>query len=222
MHKPILLLIRKAIQIPTKSQRRHLFTHRWEIIRKIGYQESQRIFSEIGGGPIRNDGQFAKLISESYGEGEYSVLSWMKGRKGFKKFIHLSVDSEGYFQQIKKARVYKPKRKFDLEAEYLRAKQEYLESRSEADWDELQDIQRKIDRADHAQGPYPYLESLQSRYRAHQIEGWEGFDEIEVEQEDQEEVNNEEAVQEIGFWSTPIEQEEIEQEPEKEPEYSLW
>lgn len=39
---------------------------------------------------------------------------------------------------------------------------------------------------------------------------------------DQEESSNEEVAQETGFWGTPIEQEEIEPEPEKEPEYSLW
>jgi hypothetical protein len=47
----------------------------------------------------------------------------------------------------------------------------------------MKNLQRKIDRADHAQGPYPILESLQPRYREHKIEGWEGFDEIEVEDE---------------------------------------
>ena len=57
----------------------------------------------------------------------------------------------------------------------------------------------------------------------HKIEGWEGNEEIEVEQsEEQEEVNNEKVVQETGFWSTPVEPEYVEQEPEKEPEYSLW
>lgn len=94
--------------------------------------------------------------------------------------------------------------------------------KSEANWDEMQSLQRKIDRADHAQGPYPILQSLQPRYREHKIEGWEGLEEIEVEQEeDQEESNDKEVVQETGFWSTPIEQETIEQD-EKEPEYSLW
>lgn len=87
----------------------------------------------------------------------------------------------------------------------------------------MQNIQRKIDRADHAQGPYPYLESLQPRYREHKIEGWEGLEEIEVERDDKPEESNEEeeVAQDTGFWSTPIEQETIEQD-EKEPEYSLW
>ncbi len=71
-------------------------------------------------------------------------------------------------------------------------------------------------------GPFPILQSLQPRYREYKIEGWEGLEEIEVEDEEEQEEPQEENVQETGFWSTPIKQEYVEQEPEKEPEYSLW
>ena len=103
-----------------------------------------------------------------------------------------------------------------------RAKFDYQESKSEYNWDELDKLQRKIDRADHAQGPYPILESLQPRYREHKIEGWEGLDEIEVEETEDEQVYDRETNFETGFWSTPIEQEYVEQEEDKPPEYSLW
>jgi hypothetical protein len=131
--------------------------------------------------------------------------------------MHFIVDSEGYFKQVK-AGVYKNKRKFDLEAEYNRAKFEYQEMRSEANWDELDELQKKIDRAEHAQGPYPILQSLQPRYRVHKIERWEDGPRDE---EQQEESNNEETVQESGFGGSPIEPEYIEQEEDK-PDYSMW
>jgi len=86
----------------------------------------------------------------------------------------------------------------------------------------MQKIQRKIDRADHAQGPYPILESLQPRYREHKVEGWEGLDEIEVEETEDEQVYDREVVQETGFWSTPIEQEYVEHEEDNPSEPSLW
>ena len=221
MHNPIILLIRKKTKVPTKRQIKHQERSDWKLKWKVSYEQSAEIFFEIGGGPIKTDAQFAALILQDFGPGEYSILDIKKGRKGFRSFMHFIVDSKGYFQQVK-AGVYKNKRKENLETEYSRAKFDYQESKSEFNWDELDKLQKKIDRADHAQGPYPILQSLSPRYRSHQIEGWEGNEEIEVEQENQEEPNNEEAVQETGFWSTPIEQEEIEQESEKEPEYSLW
>jgi len=220
MHNPILLLIRKKKLVPTKRQIKHQERSDWKLIWKVGYQQSAEIFFEIGGGPIKTDAQFAALILKDFGKGEYSILDIKKGRKGFRSFMHFIVKSNGYFQQVK-AGVYKNKRKEKLEAEYSRAKFDYHEMKSESNWDEMQTLQRKIDRADHAQGPYPYLKSLQQRYREHKIEGWEGCEEIELEQEEDQEESPEETVQETGFWSTPIEQETIEQD-EKEPEYSLW
>ena len=222
MHNPILLVVRKKTKVLSRRQINHEFRSDWKLKCKIDYWRSRELFFEIGGGPVKTDAQFIKLVLEEFGDGEYSVLYWMKGRKGFRSFIHFIVKPNGYFKQVK-AGVYKNKRKEKLEVEYVRAKFDYQEMKSEANWDEMQNLQRKIDRADYAQGPYPILQSLQPRYREHKIEGWEGLEEIEVEQDDEpEESNDKESVQETGFWSTPIEQETIEQEPEKEPEYSLW
>jgi len=220
MHRQIILLIRKKKLVPTKKQIKHKERSDWKLIWKVSYEQSAEIFFEIGGSPIKTDAQFAALILKDFGPGEYSILDIKKGRKGFRSFMHFIVKSNGYFQQVK-AGVYKNKRKENLETEYAKAKFDFQESKSEYNWDEMKNLQRKIDRADHAQGPYPILESLQPRYREHKIEGWEGFEEIEVEQEEDQEEPHEENVQETGFWSTPIEQETIEQD-EKEPEYSLW
>ena len=221
MHRQIILLIRKKTEVPTKRQIKHQKRSDWKLAWKVSYEQSAEIFFDIGGGPIKTDAQFAALILKDFGPGEYSILDIKKGRKGFRSFMHFIVKSNGYFKQVK-AGVYKNKRKENLETEYAKAKFDFQESKSEYNWDEMKNLQRKIDRADHAQGPYPILESLQPRYREHKIEGWEGFEEIEVEQEEDQEEPQEETVQETGFWSTPIEQETIEQEPEKEPEYSLW
>jgi hypothetical protein len=222
MHRPIILLIRKKTLVPSIRQIRHQYRNDWKLRWKVSYEQSAEIFFEIGGGPIKNDAQFAALILKDFGPGEYSILDCKKGRKGFRSFMHFIVKSDGYFQQVK-AVVYRNKRKENLEVEYAKAKFDYQESKSEYNWDEMQSLQRKLERADHAQGPYPILESLQPRYREHKIEGWEGFNEIEVEEtEKQEEPNNEETIQETGFWSTPIEQEYIEQEEDKPPEFSLW
>ena len=222
MHNPIILLIRKKKLVPTKRQIKHQERSDWKLIWKVSYEQSAEIFFEIGGGPIKTDAQFAALILKDFGKGEYSILDCRKGRKGFRSFMHFIVKSDGYFKQVK-AGVYKNKRKEKLEVEYAIAKFDYREMKSEANWDEMQNLQRKIERADHAQGPYPILESLQQRYREHRIEGWEGNEEIEVELDDEpEESNDQESVQDTGFWNSPIEPDYVEQEPEKEPEYSLW
>lgn len=57
---------------------------------------------------------------------------------------------------------------------------------------------------------------MQPRYKVHGIEGYEDN------QEEQEGDNTEEVVQKIGFWSSPIEPDYVEQESEREQEYSLW
>jgi len=221
MHRPIILLIRKKTLVASIRKIRHQYRNDWKLRYKISYEQSAEIFFEIGGSPIKTDAQFAALILKDFGPGEYSILSCMKGRKGFRNFMHFIVKSNGYFQQVK-AGVYRNKRKDRLEAEYARAKFDYQESKSEYNWDELQKIQRKIERADHACGPYPILESLQLRYREHKIEGWEGFEEIEVEETEDGQVYDREVMQETGFWSTPIEQETIEQDEDKPQEPSLW
>jgi hypothetical protein len=212
-----MLLIRRKTLVPSIRQIKHQYRNDWKLIWKVPYWKSAELFYEIGGGPIKTDAQFIRFILEEFGEGEYSILDCRKGRKGFRSFMHFIVDSEGYFKQVK-AGVYKNKRKFDLEAEYNRAKFEYQEMRSEANWDELDELQKKIDRAEHAQGPYPILQSLQPRYRVHKIERWEDGPRDE---EQQEESNNEETVQESGFGGSPIEPEYIEQEEDK-PDYSMW
>ena len=152
MHKPILLTVRKKELVPTKRQIKHKQRSDWKIACKVSYEQSAEIFFEIGGGLIKTDAQFAALILKDLGPGEYSVLDSRKGRKGFKSFMHFIVKSNGYFQQVK-AGSYINKRKIQLEAEYARAKFEYQEMKSEAAWDDLNELQKKIDRAYHAQGP---------------------------------------------------------------------
>ena len=84
--KPIRLLIRKKTLVPTKYQLKHQYRSDWKKVCSIDYEKSREIFFELGG-PVKTDGQFAKVVFENFGEGEYSVIYWCKGRKGFRSFI---------------------------------------------------------------------------------------------------------------------------------------
>jgi hypothetical protein len=219
MPRPIRIRINKGTIVPTKKQIKHEERTDWKTVGVIDYSESPGIFSYLGNGSISNDAQFAKLLIENFGPGKYTCLFWRKGMKGFRRLIMLKCTSEGFKQM--KAEVYKNRRKkLEKEQDLERLKQELKEfdnpHEQEALLDEIKKTEESLDYESRDQWPYPYLESLQQRYKFHDYEG------VEFTEEDQEEPNNEEVVQETGFWSTPIEQEDVEQEPEKEPEYSLW
>ena len=220
MPRPIRIRINKGTLVPTKKQIKHEERTDWKTVGVIDYSESPEIFSYLGNGLIRTDAQFAKLLIENFGPGKYTCIFWRKGMKGFRRFIMLKCTPEGFKQM--KAEVYRNRRKkFEKEQDLARLKQELKEfdnpHEQEALLDEIKKTEESLDYEARAQWSYPYLESLPQRYKFHDYEGYERDAE-----EAQEESDNEESVQETGFWSTPIEQETIEQEPEKEPEYSLW
>ena len=77
-------------RIGSKKQIKHQYRNDWKLLWKVSYEQSAKIFFEIGGGPIKTDAQFAALILQDFGAGEYSILDCKKGRKGFRSFMHFN------------------------------------------------------------------------------------------------------------------------------------
>jgi hypothetical protein len=103
MPAPIKIRIHKKTLVPTKKQVKHSVRSDWKYIATIDYKKSAKLFYYIGEGPLKNDAQFAKVIFDNYGSGEYLLIYWKLGMKGFKKFMQVDCDAEGY--QLTKATV---------------------------------------------------------------------------------------------------------------------
>src|SRR3989344_3667988 len=99
MPHPIRIAIHKKIEVPTKKQIKHDYRSDWKKVGVIDYSESPGIFSYLGKGEIWNDAQFAKLLLQNFSEGEYMCIFWRKGMKGFRKFIQVVCEANGFYQK---------------------------------------------------------------------------------------------------------------------------
>lgn len=171
MHSPIKIHIHKKTLVSTKRQIRHDERSDWKKICVISYQKSEELFFEIGGGPIRTDADFAKALFDSFGDGYYSCIFWRKGVKGFRKFINVACGVDGYFMQFKAA-VYKNRKKRNKIEDYEYVKMLYMQE-TEFDeknllWEKLRKLENAIESSsDNTSLPFPYLKSLQPRYKPH-------------------------------------------------------
>ena len=187
MPHPIRIRINKKELVSTRRQIKHEYRSDWKTVGIVDYSESPKLFRYLGNGLMKTDAQFAKALIENFGPGTYTCIYWRKGMKGFRKFIMVKCTYEGFNQT--KAIVYKNRSKrFEKEQDLARLKQELQEfdnpHEQEAILDEIRKKEESLDYDTRAQGPYPYLESLQPRYRVH---GYEDYDAEEEETEDIEE-----------------------------------
>jgi len=187
MPHPIRIRINKKTLVSTRRQIKHEYRNDWKTVGIIDYYESPGIFSYLGNGLMKTDAQFAKSLIETFGPGIYTCIYWRKGMKGFRKFIMIKCTYEGFNQM--KAEVYKNRRKkFEKEQDLTRLKQELQEfdnpHEQEAILDDIKKLEESLDYDARAQGPYPYLESLQPRYKFHHYENVERVEEDENTDED--------------------------------------
>lgn len=94
----LLLIVRKKTLVPTKNQIAHRFRSDWKPVGKIDYNLSRKLFRFFNYNPqgMQFDSEFAWYLFDNFGNGEYSVLAWKKGRKDFWSFIHLDCRQNGY------------------------------------------------------------------------------------------------------------------------------
>lgn len=153
----------------------------WKLACRIDYNDSIKMFKNIGNGPILTDAQFAYYLYKNFGQGIYSVLAWRKGREGFWSFINLELNANG-FRRVQKNLTPEEKEKNELKRNINKLNNELNDAnnkqekenikerinnlKEEVDWsDEIIDMDKAIKR-----GPTPYLKQTQPVYGFHQYE----------------------------------------------------
>lgn len=182
MARPIRVWIRQKVQVPSNSQVHHQQRSDW--IRKaiITPEESFGVFRCINGtGLIANDAQFAKLIFDNFGQGEYSCIAWKHGQKGFWSFLHV-ICFEDRFKRVETGMTPEQKEAREQMTDYNRLKVQYStaeddnekesilsEMRSTEDMLSVNQEIIKLSKGGR-RGPYPYLKTTQPIFKEHEYE----------------------------------------------------
>jgi len=183
MTKEIRISIRKKTLVPTKRAIVHQWRSDWCRVGVIDYPQSRAVFKVIdGNGLIENDAQFAKLLFDNYGDGEYYCQAWCKGHEGFWNFMHVVCGKNGFFKRVEKRMTQEEKELRENVSEIRRLASQYKEVESEA---EKADIVKEIDmlkdmvdldkeiksgETSKRRGPYPWLKTTQPIYKEHEYE----------------------------------------------------
>jgi len=181
MPYPILIHIHKKILVSTKRQVRHNYRSDWIKVGEIDYDLSARLLQYISYGPIRNDAQFIKVIFDNYGPGEYDLIYWRTGQRGFRKFMQFMCDAEGY-QQVRASIPRWNAKKINLFFKIKKLKKLFHATTDEKERaylrQEIGDYQRELNLPTRHPGPYPYLKSIRRKFEPH------GYDEADEETEE--------------------------------------
>jgi len=139
------LTIKRKTLVPTKHQLNHNWRSDWKLVDVLRPEWAERNFSYFeNGGRIKYVSEFTAFILRNFGEGEYLILAFKKGRKGFYSFLHFRCQDNGYMRLQAKRRIVKFGEHYDEECD------QYV--------DDLGEINTK-------RGASPYLASHRPTYR---------------------------------------------------------
>jgi len=186
MPRKIMLDVVRKTKVPTKEQLVNQFRSDWKPIYRISYEESKKLFKNIGEGEIETESQFVNYILNKFGEGIYYFRVYKKGQKGFRDFLYVEIQGNR-FRRLKSIKRHEEKKKVQLKHDInvLKSKisnapfdkKEELSYDLEDKQEELKDIQT----TKKTKYPYPYLTSSTPVY------SWHGIEEI-IDDEDEEEM----------------------------------
>lgn len=198
--KQVRLRIRKKTLVPTTNAIAHEWRSDWKMAGVIDYSDSD-MFNRIGGGPIKNDAQFAKFLHDRLGDGIYSLLLWKHGTRGFSSFMKIELKMGG-FKRLPKTISQDKKDKTDniLEIKNLNKKINHEEDETKKSelQEEVEDLMREnninndLIKLEKGYSCSQYLTSTRPIYKFH------SYDAI-VEKESIESVVQEQ-VEEEGIW----------------------
>jgi len=191
--KPVKLQVTKKTQVLTKFQINHMYRSDWKQMCIIDYLQSQTLFKELNGmSGLTKDSHFAYWIYQMFGEGEYSINAWQKGRKGFWNFARFILFKDGFIR-VKKKEKQEDKEKLEIAAELRRKERQLKKSIDQQEREELthdiQDVKddyeltKEIAELDNPtkSGCYPILKSVMPIYKVHEYEDWSSTDNLSAE-----------------------------------------
>lgn len=171
--------------VPSNHQIVHMFRSDWTKKITVDYVQSPLIFKNISNnGPIHTDAQFAFWIYKQFGVGEYFVMAWKMGRKGWWNFMKVLCQADG-FMRLPKKETQIDKEKRELVAEYRKFNRQLNKSQDELEKEEIkEEMQDILDYKEFVKkdaefecsskhGCYPYLSSVQPIYKFHEYQSLE-------------------------------------------------
>lgn len=183
MVSPIRIRIHKKTLVPTKRQLVHRYRSDWKYLAEISYEKSREVFKVVDGtGLVSNDAQFAKLLFDNFGAGEYMCLAWKKKHQGFWNFMKVICYDNGLFKRTEKTISNEQREARAQNIDYKRLKRQLLTAESESEKEsivqELQSVEsmmsinKEIVQLDslNRKGPWPYLKTVPQIYREHEYE----------------------------------------------------
>lgn len=188
---PISLLIQRKTKVPTKHQLKHLYRSDWRKVGKITYEDSKRLFKNIGNvGVIETDAQFCNWLKDNFGAGIYFISAWRKGHKGFWSFMKVELKEDGFRRLPKNITKDELEKRQEIQEQKelkkrlaLASKGETTEIKEDIETSEevVKIINEDIQESEKGKrGCYPYLKSMQPVYNFH---GYEEYSEEAKEEE---------------------------------------
>lgn len=182
-HQPIRIVVKKKTLVPAKQKAVmvHRFRSDWKQVGMYNYEQTPQIFASIGSGIIVNEAQFCKWIHDTYGEGEYNICAWKKGKEGFWGFLHF-VCGEYTFKRVERKMTQEQKEIMDLKADKRKFDEQMKMAENRDEKEEIQEqlsnitedieLNQMIQTMDNKRGPYPYLKSTIPVGKEHDYESY--------------------------------------------------
>jgi hypothetical protein len=179
--QPLILQIKRKTLVSTKPTAiRHQQRSDWKTLHTVSYEQSYEIFGVLGG-VIHTEAQFAKLLYENYGEGEYLCVAFRKGLRGMWNFLKLNIDEHG-FRRVEKGMTEEEKMIRNDIIDYRNLQKRYEEAETEEERDYFGKEIGKMSFMDSIfmkrskkkrKGPMGYLKPAIPVYKAHAFEDYE-------------------------------------------------
>jgi hypothetical protein len=186
--RPIRLVIRTPVTVPTNAGSFHATRTDLRQIGSIGFNDSYQLFKCLNSNaPMTVDSQFAYWLYKTFGQGRYIINAWQKGYKGVWTFMNVVCSPDGFTrvpkymtkeQQEKQKNVLEYKRlakvaKSSPDADERKKAQEEVDSLKEDV--ELNKMIIEIDKEGKRHGCYPFLKTTIPIYRFHSYEEYENL-----------------------------------------------
>ncbi|HVY01163.1 MAG TPA: hypothetical protein VHA12_00145 [Candidatus Nanoarchaeia archaeon] len=130
MQQALTLIIYKKTLVPTKRQIKHQYRSDWKLVEKLDNAWTESNLKCFGHGKIEWDSELIYLIHQRYGDGEYMISAFRKGRRGLYLFMKFICNASGFMRKKKKPKLKFVGMKLNEETNELQEQYEEDESKS--------------------------------------------------------------------------------------------
>jgi hypothetical protein len=196
MVAPIWLQIKKKITVPTNNEMaRYSERSDWKTMTELQYEDTKKIFSVLGAGPIRTASEFVFLVRENFGQGNYMCMA--RTEKGARFWLFLKFICNNVDYKIEPTYVSFKKRKgrviSNQECARLMKRVNLSTSSDERKFYEQElafEEQKLKEQTDNRRGAYPYLINSPPTGKIYSMEDYRNKEREAIEQQQEKENNS--------------------------------